>query len=221
MDGLEVFVTYSYNYLPVYERFLESFIESELDESHLHVHTYELPPGAVGFQTATWYHALEEKMRYFTDQLQALPVDAVGLFVDADVQFFPNHDELQNILRRMRKYNLDLMFMREYNKNEVNGGVFFARNTEGAAKVLQTALVRNEGRVDPMGEQDVFNDILWRDSSIKWRMMDAAHVCWGPHLPRDWSKVIVHHAVCTKTMNRKIQQMDRIRHQWRCKITSF
>lgn len=221
MDHVHFFVSTSDNYQPVFQCYEKSFVECGLPASQLHVHRYTMPAsGGHGFKTASWYHALTEKMRFFVHELPRLRSHEVGLFTDADVQFFDNPDAFHEVVKGMLDLDLDVVFMREHTKDEVNGGVFFARNTPAALALLQHGLTENENGTYALGEQDAFNCYLRKPSPdskprpLRWQYLDTSKVVWGPHLPRDWRHVIVHHAVCAKSMDRKVEQLQRVRREY-------
>jgi hypothetical protein len=221
MDRLHFFVTTSDNYEPVFKQYRDSFDECGLPATRLHVHKYTMPSGAYGFQTDSWYHALTEKMRYFVRQLGTLHEDAVGLFTDADVQFFDNRAALTEVVEGMMHLDLDVVFMREHTKEEVNGGVLFVRNTPASRALLSHGLLHNEMRTHSFGEQDAFNQYLkdqGKQGGLRWQYLDTRKVVWGPHLPKHWKDVVLHHAVCAKSMERKLEQLQRVRkayYTWR------
>lgn len=214
LQDLQVFVTSSDNYKPIFDVFRQSYADSGLCPQNLQVYEYKMLQGTIGFQTETWYHALTEKMRFFARCLPLLSDRTVGLFVDADVQFFPNPIAFASVVDGMRELDLDVVFMREHTKNEVNGGVFFARNTPAANDLVKFGLEQNLLRAHSLGEQDAFNHYLRSNHDIRWQFLDSKNIVWGPHLPNDWSEVMLHHAVCTKTFERKLEQLQRIRKEY-------
>ena len=212
MEKLHVFVSYSLNYAPIYDRFKRSYDEAGLDSSRLYVYTYDLSDyKKFGFQTDAWYKALREKMLFFAGMVRNLPDDGIAALLDADVQIFPNHAALKEQLDTMVAQDLDLLCMRESDTADVNGGCIFARKTPGALRVVDHGLLMNLTSNLKYGEQTAINDLLRKDTTIKWKHLDADCVVWGNKLPAVLERVFLHHAVVTHGVQDKLKQMDRVR----------
>ena len=217
---MRVFTSCSDNYTRVFDLFHKSYCSSGLEPDSLHVHRYEMPEGANGFKTANWYHALATKMEYFRAKLAELSVDEVALFTDCDVQFF---DDAPDVFSRLRgdilKRELTFLFMREGDRDEVNGGFFLARNNKFSRLVLGIVCRELKAEKPPeYGEQTVFNRLL-PNSSFRWDYIPDRHVVWADNVPRGAQfqrmQIAVHHAVCSSSVQDKVLQMESVAEQVR------
>ncbi len=211
MNSLYVFTSYSDNYLPVFDRFKDSYDRAGLDPSRLHTHTYDLSMYKhFGFQTDSWYKALREKMLFFAGAIRWMPDGAIGAFLDADIQLFPNREVLDKQLQRLDAEDLDMLCLREGDSDEVNGGCLFVRKTVGAVRVLDHGLQMNLTTDLAYGEQTAFNNLLREDKSIRWAFLDTGCVVWGNKIPAKMDGVILHHAVVSRGIKDKVKQMQRV-----------
>ena len=211
MNDLYVFTSYSDNYLPVFDRFKASYDRAGLDPARLHVHTYDLSMyKQFGFQTDSWYKALREKMLFFAGAIRWMPDGAVGAFLDADIQLFPNRGVFDRQLQRLGVEDLDMLCLREGDSEEVNGGCLFVRKTAGAIKVIDHGLQMNLTTDLAYGEQTAFNNLLREDKSIRWAFLDTGCVVWGNKIPTRMDDVILHHAVVSRGIKDKVKQMQRV-----------
>lgn len=206
---MKVFTSCSDNYVAVYDRFYKSYCDSGLEPEELYTDRYDMPEGENGFKTANWYFALATKMTYFKEKLSTLSTDEIALFTDCDVQLFPNVTKaISSIQGLMLNKELTFMFLREGQTDQVNGGMFFARNNRSSRLVLN--IVCNELRRTPppeYGEQTVFNRLL-KNSSFKWDFVPYQFVVWGKNLHDKSHEVAFHHAVCSKNVESKLEQME-------------
>ena len=214
---MRVFTSCSDNYTDVFDRFHKSYIDSGLEPDELHVHRYEMPEGVNGFKTVNWYHALATKMEYFRAQLADLRVDEVALFTDCDVQFFDMAPQVFSTLTGdMLKRDLTFLFMREGDRDEVNGGFFFARNNKFSRLVLSIVCRELKAEHKPeYGEQTIFNRLL-PNSSFRWDYIPDQHVVWAENVPGGAQcQIAVHHAVCSSGVGDKLVQMENVAEQVR------
>ena len=226
-----IFTTYSASYKPLYDLLLQSVHQSKLDASQVKPLAYQFPEATpqmpTGWRTAPWYQAQRQKFGYFRDQLAHLPSGQVGIFVDADVQFFPNLDVLEHLLETVRARNLDLMLMAEHGGPVINPGIFLATNKQGTRTFLErvATTLGDYGRplhppqtlVSEGESEPVVNRILQRTpkNELKWGIIPPEHIVFGPDTQHTrWSRVLAHHAICASGVSPKMEQMGRIRHMY-------
>jgi len=167
---------------------------------------------ARGFQTPSWYFAIQEKLRFILSQVRAHP----GQFIissDVDIQFFPpfRNCDLGCV---MEKHGLDLLFMREASQEEppINGGFIVIRCTEDVARLLEAVLARISREQLPYADQTAFIEAL--RSGLHPVRVDTIHkskVIWGLAVPAVVSEIWFHHAVCCHTNLEKLAQFEAVR----------
>lgn len=167
---------------------------------------------ARGFQTRSWYFAIQEKLRFILSQVRAQP----GQFIissDVDIQFFPPFRDY-DLGCVMEKHGLDLLFMREVSQEEppINGGFIVIRCTEDVARLLEAVLARISREQLPYADQTAFIEAL--RSGLHPVRVDTIHkskVIWGLAAPTVVSEVWFHHAVCCHTNLEKLAQFEAVR----------
>ena len=212
-DRLHIFVAYSNGpYEPIFKMFLDSWQRAGFQEDHIHIHKFDLPKGPCGFRSDAWYAALRTKMDFFQKQLHDLKAGDIGMFLDADIQFLNNVGGLRDIVQMFDMQNLDFMFMREADRHEVNGGCFFARNTQGARRLVEYAIAQTRDQNLPHGEQTAFNRFLRLPyNDVEWRYIPDRYVVWADKVPKTAkNELMIHHAVCCYDIPQKLEQMRTI-----------
>ena len=237
-----IFTTYSASYKPVYELLLQSVRQSKLDPAKVKALAYDFsdvkPNMPTGWRTAPWFQAQRQKFAYFRDELARLPEGEVGIFADADVQFFPNLDELEELLATFGKRHLDMMLLAEHGGPLVNPGLFFAANTPNSRTFLErvSSTLGEYGKplhppprtVSDGEPEPVMNRILQSTTKneLKWICIPPENIVFGPNtLHTHWPRVVAHHAICASGAAPKMELMGRIRHvyyNWKyAEATSF
>ncbi len=226
-----IYTTYSHAYKPVYELLLQSVRESKLDESQVKALAYQFPDVTpqtpTGWRTAPWYQAQRQKFAYFRDQLALLPPGQVGIFADADVQFFPNLSALEKLIETVRTRQLDLLLLAEHGGPVVNPGLLFAANTPASRTFLErvATTLGDYGRplhppqsIVAEGEPEpVMNRILQRTpkGELKWAAIPPENMVFGPDTQHtNWPIIVAHHAICASGAGPKMEQMGRVRHTY-------
>lgn len=217
-SGLPIVVVRSNHVQFLQIMFEQAYLRSGLPESDLRIGI--LPANISGdYQTTGWHNSLRWKLNFIQGQISGLlgSNEEYILTADLDVQFFPQTPRaIQWIINRMRERKLDFMFLREANYNAVNGGLWFARVSNATLNVLQQVNHVIETESLELGDQTALNEILQKDESIKWEWMPAKYTVWGPDpkfRPSNLSEVAFHHAVQTRNVNDKAQQLIMIARQ--------
>lgn len=167
---------------------------------------------ARGFQTPSWYFAIQEKLRFVLSQVRAHP----GRFIiasDVDIQFFPPFRNA-DLGRIMEENGLDLLFMREVAQEEppINGGFIVIRCTDDVACLMESVLERIQREQLPYADQTAFAEAL--RSGLHPVRVDTIHrdkVIWGLVMPAVVSEAWFHHAVCCCTNPEKLAQFEAVR----------
>ncbi|WP_005036244.1 putative nucleotide-diphospho-sugar transferase [Holophaga foetida] len=167
---------------------------------------------AKGFQTPSWYFAIQEKLRFVLSQVRTHP----GKFIissDVDIQFFPPFLEA-DLGQLMNARNLDLLFMRELSNEvpPVNAGFIVIRCTEEVARLLESISGRIAEEQLPFADQTAFSEALRSGAhEVRFDTIDTDKVIWGLAAPPVISDAWFHHAVCCRTNAEKLNQFEAIR----------
>ena len=167
---------------------------------------------ARGFQTPSWYFAIQEKLRFILSQVRAHP----GQFIiasDVDIQFFPPFRDV-DLGRVMEKHGLDLLFMREVAQEEpsINGGFIVIRCTADVARLMEAVLERISQEQLPYADQTAFTEALRGGCHpVRVDTIHQSKVIWGLVMPAVVSDAWFHHAVCCYTNPEKLAQFEVVR----------
>jgi len=167
---------------------------------------------ARGFQTPSWYFAIQEKLRFILDQVRANPGKLI-ISSDVDIQFFPPFLEA-DIALRMDERHLDMLFMRELTREEppINAGFIVIRCTEVVGRLLESVLERIRKEQLPFADQTAFTEALReREHCVEFDTIPKELVIWGTATPPAIFDAWFHHAVCCSTNAEKLAQIHTIR----------
>jgi len=166
---------------------------------------------ARGFQTPSWYFAIQQKLGFIIEQVKANPGKLI-ISSDVDIQFFPPFMEA-DIGRRMEEKRLDMLFMREMSREEppINGGFIAIRCTEAVGQLLESVLERIRKEQLPFADQTAFTEALRsREHGVQFETIPMDLVIWGTVIPPAILKAWFHHAVCCSTNAEKLAQFKAI-----------
>ena len=211
---LMFFTTSSPAYVEVFDVFSRTYVDSGLPPERLRVgfnHRLGFNERH-GFQSDSWHAALRHKIHFYRAGLASLQPEEVGVFVDADVQFFPPATSaLADIIRHMGEANLDIMFMREGGGQDVNSGLILAKNTNRTSALLADVAGMIAESTLELGDQTAFNRLLLNKPG--WGHIDTKYTIFGMDLPQpaDVPLVAFHHAIGCVTTSDKLRQLDVVR----------
>lgn len=194
---------YSENYVDLFNKFRDSVpLGFELKPKKIEL----LPP--FGFQTDSWYSAIEQKIRYVLDSIKTVPENALFCISDTDIYFFGKTNELYTYVQRcfQRDTKLQLLVMEEDDIQKPNGGFMVLKNSPKIRRLIENMLEGTAKKL-PLADQS----ILYRDIPyVKHQYIDRDLVAWGTKM-KNPQKVLFHHAVCCRTVEEKLSQQELIK----------
>jgi hypothetical protein len=127
---------------------------------------------------------------------------------DVDIEFF---DSIHNIINILDKKSQDIFFQQEHQPQDkqVNTGFIFIKPNSRVANFWSTILdlIKNYPLTSFFNEQQAIN--ISKDT-INWGVFDRTIWNWTmPKINIAWIKM--HHANCTKTVDEKIDKLNRFR----------
>ena len=242
-----ILTTTSPNYEPCYKLFHSSLVEAGYPSSRLRVQLLELkPPFGVG--TPSWHEAIGRSLDFVFRHMvgnehrpaggSSGSVDedvgvngACGVngtadrFViksDADIQFFaPCTAAIRRWCVRMRSEGLDLMLMREADREAVNGGIYLIRCSARMRRFYAELIRRSQTNPGALHDQEHLNAMLGLDGSchigpwdpeVRFTILPDEDYIWAQNLrSKDLRRVSFHHAVAEMGVPAKVGQLARVR----------
>ena len=178
---------------------------------------YDIPPAELmiktGVRSNLWYYCLTTKLKHLIDSLK-LHYGKYDYYIssDCDVQFLPNNVEKWSELEQfMKETNKDVYFMNENNSNDVNGGFYIICNKNLDKTIEFLTEIYNEMIITPFdkmpfGEQTLINNAKHK---LNYEMIPNKYVIWSRTI-YDYKSSLIHHAVFTKDISDKWEQMTEI-----------
>ena len=242
-----ILTTTSPNYEPCYKLFHSSLVEAGYPSSRLRVQLLELkPPFGVG--TPSWHEAIGRSLDFVFRHMggsERHPAggssgsmdEDVGVngtfevdgtadrFViksDADIQFFaPCTAAIRRWCVRMRSEGLDLMLMREADREAVNGGIYLIRCSARMRRFYAELIRRSQTNPGALHDQEHLNAMLGLDGSchigpwdpeVRFKILPDEDYIWAQNLrSKDLRRVSFHHAVAEMGVPAKVGQLARVR----------
>lgn len=202
---MKILTAWSVNFEPLYNRWLKTLPRCFEPNAKL----IEIPQDNFGCLSQSWYDAIKLKIQHFNNVLETLPEGEIVICCDCDIFFVRSNDELKKyITDHINKHNLDFLFMREGKVEQVNGGFYAVKNSSLVRKALSSAIQYCDKKTT-FADQDFFNGVEFKTSGIKWDYIDYNLVAWA-ELIFNRRKTLFHHAVCTKNIEEKIKQQDKV-----------
>jgi hypothetical protein len=198
MDAITVFTK---NFYPLHERWLNT-LPVGLNPLAFEFETNETK---FGFRTKSWYDAIEFKLTSALNILRLRPNDEIILVSDSDIYFIKNDDTLITLATQtfIENEHLDLWIMKENNRNGVNTGLFFIKNSELIRSFLTSAIENNPKHL-PYADQSFFNENL---NLLNFKFIPNKYVIWATNIFEKNSSIF-HHAVCTSNVEEKLRQQN-------------
>lgn len=205
MSSIPAITVYSENFSKLYQRWVATLPSG----FHPVVKVIEIAKDGYGFCSGSWYDAIIQKIQHFLDTLKGLPEGTLCLCCDVDIFFAKRTDALANYLRdEMETRGLDMLFMQENQMESVNGGFYCVRNVERVRQALSHAMEYCMKKTQ-YADQDYYNSEEFKNSGVKWGVIDTSLVAWGGTV-FNREKTLFHHAVCCVTMEDKLKQQNQI-----------
>jgi hypothetical protein len=202
---LPIVVNISENYKEIYIKYFLQSLAPIRDRLELHTNFIDTSRFTeFGYETCSWHHCLKEKIKYLLHVLNHTSHEYI-IFSDADVQFLQPH-KLDIFIKYAKQKQLDFMGMKEDYSDDYNTGFFVVRVNENMKNFFST-IVYIMTHDDSANDQTVFNKLiaafpnLIKHEPIPGYYYFWATVCHG-------LCPIFHHAVATRNVNEKMQQMD-------------
>lgn len=202
---MKVLTAFSDNFLPLYNRWSKTLPKCFEADAKLIV----IPQDDFGYASQSWYDAIKLKIEHFKNVLESSNDGEIIICCDCDIFFTRSNDSLKNYIQsQIEQKNLDFLFMREAKTSHVNGGFYVVKNSALVRSILQKAIEHCDKKT-PYADQDYFNGEDFQKSGIKWDYIDYKLVAWG-NLVFDRRNTLFHHAVCTRDLQEKLKQQEKI-----------
>jgi len=177
------------------------------------------------YQSEGWKNALVMKLEVSLGWIEE-NLGSIILLTDIDVQIFQPKALHDYVLTRMEDEELDILGMREFTYDDMNGGVIFLRASKATLELYQkivnilkgylnrrTSIVRmiyalyycRRASLKFM-DQTVLNSILKKQTKLKYGLINESLGCWGPLETK--RSHLLHHAVCTSGVADKLSLLD-------------
>jgi hypothetical protein len=170
-----------------------------------------------GFQTDLWYYCLRNKLHHLINVLknhECLKNIKYFISTDCDIIYIKNNiNEWYNLENYMQNENKDIYFMREHTSSDINGGFYIIKNNDNITNIINflievSEILDTSKNADyPYGEQTIINNLK---NKINYGIIPNEYVIWGSSI-YNINKSLFHHAVCTRDVYDKIEQINQIK----------
>jgi hypothetical protein len=170
-----------------------------------------------GFQTDLWYYCIRNKINHLINVLKNydyLNNIKYFIFTDCDIIYIKkNVNEWYNLENYIQNENKDIYFMRECFSDNINSGFFIIKNNDNITniinffvKVLQTIDITEKANM-PLGDQSIINNLK---KIINYGYIPNDYVILATNI-YNINKSLFHHAVCCRDVDDKIEQINKIK----------
>jgi hypothetical protein len=203
MNQIPALTLWTDNYRPLYDRWLSTLPKGLLPVSK-YFDTKNF--STFGFRHPSWYECIKQKLIFFVDTLNLVPMNSIVLCCDSDVLFLNKEDKLVSIAFEVFEKDplLDIWIMREGSRNMVNGGFYFVRNSQKIIDYIKN-LTKACDKQLPFADQTFLNETI--KTSLTYQMIPDCYVVWGNQI-HDSKSALFHHAVCCANVEQKLIQQD-------------
>lgn len=232
-DQFYVLAASSDNYRPLTDVWYDSILKAGFQPHNINHYDFELPSGFnrnVQFETSEYSYCLLKKLMLVLQGLKDFRDKRLHhryiLVSDCDIRFFTERTESWQALGRWLKFqDADIFYPHEWDNEKgvsvMNGGFFVAKASSINHVIAFYERLCNEVS-QAMSQYD--NKALWQlmphmdqtlinygQSSLKKCMIPKRwHIQGRDYRPEHKDSVLFHHAIDTKNMQEKIQQMNQI-----------
>lgn len=173
-----------------------------------------------GFQTPLWYFCAYNKLKHLQNMLEEYknkPYKYI-IFSDCDIQFFAkNKQEWSSLEKYIIESTNDIFFMRDdmeqYTLTDVNGGFYIIKNNNNINTIIDffsnacKLILETPIEKMPYGDQNIINNIK---NTVNYGFIPNEYIVYGTKIFNK-NMSLFHHAICTKDVSDKIEQMDLVR----------
>jgi hypothetical protein len=166
-----------------------------------------------GFQTDSWYRFINNKLEHLLNVLIENKLSfkyKYFIFSDCDIQYFDINKQYWNQLEEfISKSNKSIFFMREELTTDVNTGFYIIKNNDYIDNIIrffQKIIMLNKITPKfkaPLADQTIINN---NKHTIEFDYIPNEYIVWGKRIFNK-KKAIIHHAVCTRNIDEKLEQL--------------
>ena len=161
-----------------------------------------------GFQTKSWYECIDFQYTTFLNVLNGISSGELAVLSDIDILFLKQDDSLYKLIKTSFDTNscLDILIMEEQYYKVPNTGFYCVRNSDKVRTFLTEANEYCKLR-ENLSDQTFFQNFM--KQRLNFNFIDSKYVIFGEKI---WNEQysLIHHAVCTKGLEEKIKQQDKI-----------
>jgi len=206
------------NYEPLTSLYLESLKNIGVKDNNIKHKTEKLDDTIFkneGFQTDLWYFAITNKIQHLITVLEnyKLADSKYFIFSDCDIYFIDKNKEKWLELKKFIDENQnDIFFMSDINQT-VNAGFYIIKNNINIKYIISFfknvlfILSSRDKKTMELGDQTIINEMLY---AINYDHIPLEFIIYGTIIYNN-NKSLIHHAVCCKTKDEKITQINLIK----------
>lgn len=166
----------------------------------------EMAASGFGFQKPSWYYSIRSHREYAVSIMRKYRHE-FDLFIvcDCDIQFFSKREkEWKNLF--LKAAQVQIMFMREHNSDNVNCGFLVVRDADKYISFMQSMLDDPRFDTAELSDQTLVNE---RKHELVFDYVPMSLTVWGDNFDKNnMSSYLLHHAVNT---NDKKAQLEKVR----------
>jgi hypothetical protein len=214
-----IIISYSTsNYEPLTSLYLDSLKNIGVKDNNIK-HKTEIFDDIIfkneGFQSDLWYFAVSNKIQHLITVLENYKSGDSKYFIfsDCDIYFIEKNKEKWMELKKFIDENQnDIFFMSDINQT-VNAGFYIIKNNLNIKYIISFfknvlfILSNRDKKSMELGDQTIINEMLY---AINYDNIPLDFIIYGTIIYNN-NKSLIHHAVCCKTKDEKINQIKFIK----------